>query len=84
MKGIYCSLGTVSALQCIGFLCYTHAVYVYVIAPYPCEGYKAFIITSLLGYACGHGDYKLCYISNGGGITNLFPVLSQTAHAHQM
>ena len=26
----------------------------------------------------------LCYISNGGGITKLFSVLSQTGHVHQM
>ena len=48
---------------------------------HPCE---AFIITEPEGIALGLGDYKLRYISNGGGITNLFSALSQTAHAHQM
>ena len=53
---------------------------------HPCEGYNVFIfiITEPEGIARGRGDYKLHYIPNGGGITNLFSVLSQTAHAHQM
>ena len=42
------------------------------------------MITEPEGVARGGGDYKLRYIPNRGGITNLFSALSQTAHAHQM
>ena len=45
------------------------------------EGYNAFITTEPEGEVV---HYKLHYILDGGSMMNLFSVLSQTVHVHQM